>query len=228
MAKVFINAGHGGSDPGAVANGFEEKDLNLAIATACRDELKRHGVTVGMSRSKDDDEALDEAVYECNEFAPDLAVSIHNNAGGGDGIEIYYHYKGGKCKTAATNVINEVVAIGQNSRGIKIRKNKEGRDYYGWIRRTVAPAILIECAFVDNKKDIAIIDTPAEQKAMGIAIAKGILKSLGIQWVEEKKVETKKTLYRVQVGAFSVKANADAYVKKLKADGYDAFVVEVK
>lgn len=79
--KVFIGVGHGGSDPGAVANGFEEADLNLAIATATRDELVRHGVNVLMSRTKDEDDALDDEIKECNAFKPDLAIDIHNNAG---------------------------------------------------------------------------------------------------------------------------------------------------
>ena len=50
--KVFLGVGHGGSDPGAVANNTKEKDLNLSIALACRDELVRHGVSVKMSREK--------------------------------------------------------------------------------------------------------------------------------------------------------------------------------
>lgn len=188
MAKVFISAGHGGSDPGAVANGFKEKDLNLAIALACNDELIRHGVNVKMSRYKDEDDGTNESVAECNAFAPDYALDIHNNAGGGDGIEIFHHYGGGKGKTLAQNVLDAVVAIGQNSRGLKTRTNQYGKDYYGFIRSTSAPAIIVECAFVDNKKDIQIIDTAAEQKAMGIAIAKGVLKTLGITY---KKEETK-------------------------------------
>lgn len=188
MAKVFISAGHGGSDPGAVANGFKEKDLNLAIALACKDELIRHGVNVKMSRYKDEDDGTNEAVAECNAFAPDYALDIHNNAGGGDGIEIFHHYGGGKGKTLAQNILDAVVAIGQNSRGLKTRTNQYGKDYYGFIRSTSAPAIIVECAFVDNKKDIQIIDTAAEQKAMGIAIAKGVLKTLGITY---KKEETK-------------------------------------
>lgn len=183
--KVFIGVGHGGSDPGAVANGFEEADLNLAIALACNGELVRHGVTVQMSRTKDENDALTEEIKECNAFKPDLAIDIHNNAGGGDGVEAFYHYGGGASKTLAENVLAEIVRIGQNSRGAKIRKNAQGRDYYGFIRETVAPAVIVECAFVDNAKDIAIIDTAAEQTAMGIAIAKGILKTLGITYVAE-------------------------------------------
>jgi N-acetylmuramoyl-L-alanine amidase len=82
----------GGNDPGAVANGVKEKDLNLSIALACRDVLKRHGVEVKMSRTKDEDDTLSEEIRECNAFAPDLAIDIHCNAGNGDGAEAFYHY----------------------------------------------------------------------------------------------------------------------------------------
>lgn len=214
--KVFIGVGHGGNDNGAVANGFKEDALNLAISVACRDELARHGVTVGMSRTKDEADPLADEIKECNAFKPDYAVEIHNNAGGGDGVEIFHHHKGGKGKTLANNILKEIVAIGQNSRGLKTKTNSAGKDYYGWIRETVAPACLVECAFVDNKKDIAIIDTAAEQKAMGIAIAKGILKTLGVKWVAEKT-------YTLTVSNLT-KAKADALKKDLTAKGYSVSV----
>lgn len=181
--KVFIGVGHGGSDPGAAANGFKEKDLNLAIALACNEELLRHGVKTRMSRTKDEEDTLKQEIAECNAFDPDLALDIHNNAGGGDGAEVFHSIVGGTGKTLATNINNEIKAIGQNSRGVKTRKNTSGKDYYGFIRQTKAPAVIVECAFVDNKADIKIIDTAAEQKAMGVAIAKGILKTLGIAYV---------------------------------------------
>lgn len=228
MSKVFLGVGHGGADSGAVGNGFYEKNLNLAIALECQNDLVRHGVIVGMSRTKDENDALTEEIKECNAFSPDLAVDIHNNAGGGDGAEAFHHYGGGKGKTLADNILAEIVAIGQNSRGAKTRKNAQGKDYYGFIRQTKAPAVIVECAFIDNATDIAILDTSAEQKAMGKAIAKGILKTLGIAYVEEKPVvnatESGK-IYRVQVGAYSVKANAENMQNKLKADGYDAKIV---
>lgn len=194
MAKVFLGVGHGGSDPGAVAFGRCEKDLNLSIALACNEELLRHGVDVKMSRYKDEEDTLNEECRECNAFAPDLALDIHNNAGGGDGVEAFYHYGGGLSKTLAENIIAAVVAIGQNSRGTKTRRGSDGRDYYGFIRETVAPAVIVECAFVDNATDIQIIDNEEECKTMGIALAKGILATLGIAWiapvVESPKVET--------------------------------------
>lgn len=219
--KVFIGVGHGGSDPGAVANNTKEKDLNLSIALACREELERHGVAVKMSRTKDENDSLSEEIKECNAFSPDLAVDIHNNAGGGDGAEVFHHHGGGKGKTLAENILAEIVKTGQNSRGTKIRKNSQGKDYYGFIRQTSCPAVIVECAFVDNVKDLEILATEGKRQLMGQAIAKGILKTLGIAYQGERG-----TMYRVQVGAYLVKENAVAMQKKIKAVGFDAFIVK--
>ena len=218
MTKVFLGVGHGGTDAGAVANGLKEKDLNLSVATACREVLERHGVTCLMSRTKDENDDITEEINECNAFSPDLAIDIHNNAGGGDGAEAFYHYKGGIGKTLADNVLSEIVSIGQNSRGAKIKQNALGLDYYAFIRKTKAPAIIIECAFIDNKTDVAIIDTGAEQKAFGVAIAKGILKTLNIAYTDDG-------LYIVQAGAYRYKVNAEEKQRALKAAGFDAVIV---
>ena len=219
--KVFLGVGHGGSDPGAVANNTKEKDLNLAIALACRDMLTRHGVSVKLSRSKDENDTLSEEIRECNAFAPDLAVDIHNNAGGGDGGEVFHHHGGGKGKTLAENILAEMVKVGQNSRGIKTRVNSQGKDYYAFIRNTTCPAVIVECAFVDNARDHQILATEDGKKSMGQAIAKGILKTLGIEIQSERG-----SLYRVQVGAYLLKSNAEAMQKKIRAVGFDAFIVK--
>ena len=217
MSKVFIGIGHGGSDPGAVANGFKEKDLNLQIALACKDYLTQYGVEVKMSRTKDENDPLSEEIRECNAFSPDLAIDIHNNAGGGDGAEVFHHYGGGKGKTLATNILDEIQKAGQNSRGAKIRKNAAGRDFYGFIRDITAPAVIVECAFVDNATDIKILATEGKRKSMGQAIAKGILKTLGIEIQGDKR-------YCVQVGAYSNKSNAEAMLEKLKAAGFTGYI----
>lgn len=227
MTKVFLGVGHGGSDPGAVGNGLREKDLNLSISRACRDVLEDHGVTVLMSRETDVSESLSGKISECNAFKPDLALDIHNNAGGGDGAEVFHTLSGGKGKTLAENILAAIKEVGQNSRGTKTRASSSGSDYFGFIRSTNAPAVIVECAFVDNKTDIAIIDTAAEQRIMGEAIAKGILKTLNIAYSSSATPapETSGKLYRVQVGAYGIKANAEEMQKKLKADGYDAVIV---
>lgn len=209
MRSVFLGVGHGGNDPGATANGVKEKDLNLSIAQACAAELQRHGVQVKMSRTKDENDDLTEEIKECNAYDPDLAVDIHNNAGGGDGVEAYYHYKGGLSKTLAQNILAEVVKIGQNSRGAKTKRQSDGSDWYGFIRETVPPAVIVECAFVDNKTDLQIIDTEAERQKMGLAIAKGILATLGIAWIAPVVVKP----YTLDLA-------------KLKAEGYTS--IEIK
>jgi N-acetylmuramoyl-L-alanine amidase len=219
VKKVYIGVGHGGSDPGAVANGFKEKNLTLPIALACQDELARHAVLTKISRTKDETDSVSEKVSECNEYDPDLALDIHINAGGGDGAEVFHTIKGGTGKTLAKNILAEIVKIGQNSRGTKTKKNSSGKDYFGFIRSTKAPAVIVECAFIDKKKDIQIIDTAEEQAAMGVAIAKGVLKTLGVAYIEPVK-------YRVQADTYS-KKEAEEMLEMLKAAGHDASIVEV-
>lgn len=229
--KVFISAGHGGSDSGAVGNGFKEKDLNLSIAMACGNYLKSKGVEVQMSRVKDEDDDLNQEARESNAFGPDLTVSIHNNAGGGDGVEAWYSIVGGLGKTCAENILAEVVKIGQNSRGAKTRKGSNGRDYYGFIRQTKAPAVIVECAFIDNATDIQIVNTEPKRVVMGEAIAKGILKTLGIadSAPMTTPAPTTKSIEEVAKEVIAGKyGNGEARKIALKNAGYDPSAVQAK
>lgn len=221
MAKVFIGAGHGGVDSGAIGI-VTEKVVNLEMALACRDYLVKNGVEVKLSRDKDENDPLTEEIKECNAYNPDLAVDVHNNAGGGDGFECYYYHGGGKSKELAQNIEKEIIAIGQNSRGCKTKLNAQGKDYFGFIREIKAPSVIVEGFFVDNAEDVKIADTIEEQRAFGVAYAKGILKTLGITPKQETNNPDK--IYRVQVGAFRDKTNAQKLVNDLKNKGYNAFI----
>jgi len=227
MKKVFLGVGHGGKDSGAIGY-LAEKDVNLTMAVACRDFLMQNGVEVRMSRTCDENDPITDEINECNNYSPDLAVDIHNNSGGGDGFEVYYHYKGGTGKTLAENIEQEILKIGQNSRGCKVRLNDQGTDYFGFIRQTKCPAVIVEGVFVDSQVDVQIADQLDEQKAFGVAYAKGILKTLGIE-VTQSQLETSQSdkLYRVQTGAFKERANAENQVKALKQAGFNCFIVEV-
>lgn len=193
MAKVFIGVGHGGSDPGAVKY-IVEKDIALKQAKACRDYLKKAGVETMLSRETDVTEDLTVRIKKCNTFKPDCALDVHNNAGGGDGFEVYHSINGGKGKDLAKCIEAEVIKIGQNSRGLKTRANSRGTDYFGFIREISCPSIICEGVFVDNKADASQCDEDHECKAFGEAYAKGILKYLGISDTKktESKVEDKK------------------------------------
>lgn len=232
--RVFIGVGHGGKDPGALKY-IKEADANLQMALGLKAELDRHGVTVGISRLKDEDDPLIEEIREANAFAPDVAVECHNNAGGGDGFEVYHQTNGYATKSIklAQCIEARVVASGQKSRGVKTRLNGSGTDYFGWCRQVKAPAVLCEGFFVDNATDSRDYNTAAKQQAFGRVYAWGVLDYLGIaikpqvdkpagKPVEQPQAD-KKLLYTVQVGAFaSAKSAADLYAK-LSDMGYFVF-----
>lgn len=176
--KVYIGVGHGGIDPGAVKY-LVEKDINLKMAIACRDYLSARGIECMMSREDDSTKSVTQKVAECNKFGANLAIDIHNNAGGGDGFEIYHSINKGTGKTLAENIETEVKKIGQNSRGLKTKRGANG-DYFGFIRLTKCPAVIAEGVFVDNAADAAQADTDEECKKFGQAYARGFLKTFGI------------------------------------------------
>lgn len=245
MKKVFLGVGHGGADSGAVGY-LQEKNINLNMALACRDYLETHDVEVKMSRITDENDTLSQEIKECNEYGPDLAVDIHNNAGGGNGFEAFYSITG-KGKSLAENIEKEVLAIGQNSRGCKTKLNSKGNaDYYGFIRLTKCKSVILEGVFVDNKADAEQADTLEEQKAFGIAYAKGILKELGID--KEKSIfktlarntnlrnapttkGTKATLYLANTTLYVLDeaiANADGYVwdkVRIRVNGKEGYMI---
>lgn len=175
MPKVFLSAGHGGSDPGAVANGLQEKTINLNTLIACQTELARHGVTVVCSRTTDTNDPVAEEVKEANASGADIAVSFHANAGGGDGFEAYYYSSDPKGKKLASLCEKHIKALGQNSRGLK------SGDHLYFIKNTKMTAVLVESFFLDNVNDKKIGDTVVEQKVLGMAYAWAILDYLGIK-----------------------------------------------
>lgn len=227
MKKVFISCGHGGADPGAVKY-IVEKEYTLKTGLALAEYLKSAGVEVMMSRTTDIETDLNEKVRRCNNYNPDLVVDVHYNAGGGHGFEVYYSRVGGTGKQLAENINAEMSKI-MKSRGVKTKIGSGGKDYFAIIRDTDAPAVLCEGGFVDNKEDADFIK--ANYKAIARAYANGIFKTLNITALEEKPVTStdNDVLYRVQVGAFKNRENAEAMVKRLKTAGYaDAFVTTTK
>lgn len=218
MGSVFLSAGHGGTDPGAVAYGLKEKDINLQMLLACSEELIRHGVKVVCSRTKDEYDPVDQEVKEANASKCDINVSFHNNAGKGDGFECYYYPTSKDGKRLSQLFESAAKSLGQNSRGIKTTKSLK------FVKKTKKPAVLIETAFLDHDTDNNIIDTVEEQRAFGVAYAKAILEFFGITYIKKETSSAK--MYRVQVGAFAVKSNAETLKKELEAKGYKPIIVE--
>lgn len=191
--RVFIGVGHGGSDPGASKNGVIEKNVNLDIALELKKVLEQHGVIVGISRLKDENDDIAEEIREANAFKPNIAIDIHTNAGGGKGFEVLVQTnKFAQYSSKLGSLLEqEVKAIGQTSRGIKTRKNSDGTDYFGFLRQVQCPSVITECAFVDG--DFTKIDTLEERKEFGRAYAKGILNYLGITLDDKSQVQKPST-----------------------------------
>ena len=226
--RVFIGVGHGGSDPGA-SRFVREKDANLTIALELQKQLEAAGLVVGMSRTKDENDPIAEEIREANAFKPDLAVEVHNNAGGGDGFEVYVQTNkyAAQSRACAQAIEAEVKALGQKSRGIKTKG-------FAWVTSVQAPAVLLEGFFVDHSADAADFDTVAEQQELGRAYARGVLKYLGIDpaAAPEKEPEaepepapvTTYTLTATGSVKYQDKAAADADLAKLKAMGFSGSI----
>lgn len=168
--KVYFDAGHGGSDPGAVKYVKESEVAIKVVKSACNYLKSNYNCKVYQ-------DITDDSTYDisarANKWNADLFVSVHFNAGGGDGYEAWLYSSSNK-KLGQT-FEKRVKAIGQNSRGIKYDKT------LNVLRLTDMPAILNEIAFVDNKKDIQDWDSDAELKKMGEALAKASADYLGLK-----------------------------------------------
>jgi N-acetylmuramoyl-L-alanine amidase len=228
--KLVIDPGHGGHDPGAVANGLKEKDLTLTIAKHIGRMLAEYeGVEVHYTRTDDRFLELSERAAIANKLKADYFISVHINAGGGTGFESYiYNGNVGSATIAYQNVIHSEImkAIGNVTDRGKKRAN------YAVLRETNMPAILTENLFIDNRNDATKLKS--EQFILQVAHGhvQGIVKAFGLkkkakpqpQPKPQQKVSDGK-LYRVQVGAFSDLKNAERLAEELKKKGYPAIIV---
>lgn len=220
--KIFIDPGHGGNDPGACGQGLQEKVVNLNVAKRVERHLKRHGVTVIMSRTGDTNPYLTQRSSAANSNNVDASISIHCNAFNSSvsGVETFTYGTKSNELRLANCVHNKIISAGlySTNRGIK-----QGNLHM--VRECKMPAILVELAFIDNAKDAQLLKNKQEEFA--IAIAKGILEYVGVTWKNETVTQpttSTNVLYRVCVGSFGVKANADKLVKELEAKGYKPFI----
>lgn len=237
---INVHAGH--NPDGKVACGAIGFIQESTEARKVKDEVIRqlrqmghtvYDCTCDNGRSQAD--VLAKIVAACNAHTADLDVSIHFNAGAGDaagngrttGTEVLVYNTAGAARQAAERVCANISSLGYKNRGIK------ANTILYFLRKTKAPAMLIECCFVDDKDDVQLYD----YQKMASAIVRGIT-GMDVIWpAEETKdkeaaspdAETStgdnKVIYRVQVGAYTVPENAKNMQKNLRAAGFDAVVV---
>ncbi len=153
----MIDPGHGGSDPGAQANGLREKDLVLTIGLAMRDYLiaEYENVEVRMTRDTDSFLTLEQRANLANAWGADYFISVHVNAGGGTGFESFIHTTRSTGSVNAQNIVHDEILklIGVTDRG-----KKEAN--FSVLRNTSMPAILTEVLFIDRTTDAARLRDP--------------------------------------------------------------------
>lgn len=170
---IYVDAGHGGNDPGAVGNGIQEKDVVLPISLKLGQALQTMGYTVYYTRTNDVEIDLEPRVAAAERINADVFVSVHANslaAGNSDisGIETYYSRNSTIGRELASYVHEQIIAgTGANDRSVR------GAGFYV-IARTSMPAILVETGFVTNPAEARNLNSPDYQKRMADAIARGI------------------------------------------------------
>jgi len=169
---------------------------------------------------KSQTDVLNKIIKKCNSNKVDLDVSIHFNSGANDkpgngastGTEVYVYSKNAGATGYATAVVNAIAKLGFKNRGVKVNPSLRV------LKETKAPAILIECCFVDDADDVKLYSASEVASAIVFGLT-------GIKYVEPKPA-TKDTLYRVQVGAFSKRTNAENLKAELISKGYNAFITQ--
>ena len=186
---VYLDAGHGGYDPGASYFGISEKSLTLAIQSRVKAKLEAEGYQVMTTRTSDTYVDLTDRSRAANASESDIFVSIHINASGSSaaqGIETYYYqpyaeypsrinatYHANPTRLSMSDTLANAIqsslinATGAQNQGVK-------RQTFAVLRETTAPAVLLELGFLSNPQEAARLNTSAYQETLANAIVAGI------------------------------------------------------
>ena len=195
---VVLDAGHGGKETGAIGPlGHQESGLNQAVVVHARRALEAAGIPSVLTRTADYRIAITSRAAIVAAVKPKAVVSIHHNASSsrlqdGPGTEIFHQAVGvsaAESRRLAGLLYEEVTATLARYEvrkwaatpwaGVKPRRNSEGDDFYGILRRTQGtPAALLEVGFISHKVEEELYSRPAVQKAVGDAVARGVVRFL--------------------------------------------------
>ncbi|MGV3051513.1 N-acetylmuramoyl-L-alanine amidase, partial [Streptococcus hyovaginalis] len=186
---VYLDAGHGGTDPGAVYFGTHEKALNLEIQKRVKSKLEAQGFRVELTRSSDTGLDLLPRSEKANKTSSDIFVSIHFNAASTpsvNGIETYYYQSYAEyparvnaqyhnnaqrlnlSASLASSIQSKLIAnTGARNAGVK-------RQTFAVLRETTAPAVLLELGYMSNNAEFAKISSAAYQEKLATGIVQGI------------------------------------------------------
>lgn len=179
MSKIYLDPGHGGTDPGAQANGLKEKDVTLKIALKVRDILNRdyEGHSIRMSRTTDTTKSLAQRTNDANSWGADFFVSIHINAGGGTGYEDYI-YNG---SVSSNTVTYRDKLHAEVMKQVDFTDRGKKRANFHVLRESNMPAALTENGFIDTVADANKLKSDAYLNRIALGHANGIAQALGLK-----------------------------------------------
>lgn len=211
--KVYLSPSNQDGNMYAYGNTNECEQCNR-IADYARIALERCGFEV---KKAPKGQNMNKSIFESNQWGADIHIPIHTNAGGGAGTVVFVYNNAPANLNVATAIYNAVQLVTPGTTNYGVRPYPELAEING----TMCLCVYIEVDFHDNA-DIAkwLIENP---ETVGEAICLGVCNGFNVEYVQPKS----KTFYRIQVGAFNDRRNAELYLQKVKAAGFDnAFIVE--
>ncbi|MDX8288908.1 N-acetylmuramoyl-L-alanine amidase [Metabacillus indicus] len=228
--KISIDAGHGYTTPGKrTVDGMREYEFNRAVANEIKTLLAGYeNVTILFTHSDSRDVPLQERTDKANKELADVFVSIHANAFGSGtawndvkGIETYVHDSRPQQALALANAVQKELfeKSKRTDRGVKAAN-------FHVLRETKMTAILIECGFMTNQEEAQALKSAAYRKLCAEAITEALAAFYKLKKIAPPAPPPAPgKLYKVQVGAFANKANADALANELRSKGYSVIVI---
>lgn len=221
--KLYLDAGHGGNDPGAVGNGLQEKEVVLDLANRIHRMMRTYpNAQVKQSRSKDETKSLAARTDEANAWGADIFLSLHCNAfnGKAQGYEdfIYNQLPANSVTPTYQNILHQQVAkvIGMPNRGRK-------KANFHVLRESNMPAILTENGFIDNPKDSLLMKQAAWRERVAAAHVAGLAEIFKLK-IGKVGIKT----YSIISGSFQQRANAEARKAELRTQNIPAHITQVK
>lgn len=223
--KIVVDAGHGFETEGKrTPDGMREYEFNREVARIAKAELQQYkNVEVYFTHADERDVPLSIRTDRANQLKADVFVSIHANAFGSggwnqaSGIETYVHPTASAKNVELAKAVQKrlVTLTGRRDRGIKTAN-------FHVLRETTMPTILTECGFMTNQEEATLLQTSAYRKKCAQAIVSGLVTFYKL--MKKTSDANEQGLYKVQIGAFSKKENAEKLAEILEKDGYSTFI----
>lgn len=184
---IVVDAGHGGSDPGKIGiNGEKEKDLNLQIAKKLKKALEKKGYRVVLTREKDEglyskgasSKKVEDMKKRCeiiHKAEPAFTISIHQNSYPQEsvkGAQVFYYGQSQEGKELAEVLQKSLIDYLDKENN---RSAKANESYY-LLKKTDSPTVIVECGFLSNRREAALLADEKYQKKIVDAICKGVIK----------------------------------------------------